>query len=181
VTASIGLRPDGSARSHVQVTVTNQAPPYNLPVPDPKVGYTTKYLGTFIGVFLPRRASLESTQVDSQPADLRTHRPTVTSVLNRKYVQTPFMLNYGESGTFDVNYHAQRAAEVLDSHTMVYRLDIDPQDLVNAELFHLTVTWPDGYRPTGSLPTGWKATKNGARFDGAITTQVAWEIPLTKG
>ena len=91
------------------------------------------------------------------------------------------MLNYGQSGTLDVIYQMDHAAEVVDSHTMIYRLDVDPQDLVSAEVFHIRVTWPAGYRPSGALPTGWKATKNGATFDNEITTRVAWEIPLTKG
>jgi hypothetical protein len=64
---------------------------------------------------------------------------------------------------------------------MIYRLDIDPQDLVNAPIYHIKVTWPDAYQPSGSLPADWKATSNGARFNGEITTRVAWEIPLTKG
>ena len=91
------------------------------------------------------------------------------------------MLNSGESGTLDVTYRMQHAADVVDSHTMIYRLDGDPQDLVSAQVFHLRVSWPTGYRPTGPLPSGWKATKNGATFDNEITTRVAWEIPLTKG
>jgi hypothetical protein len=180
VTSTVQLQPNGSARAHLQVTVSNQAPAYDLPVPDPKVGYTTKYLGTLLGVFLPRRATLESSSVDNQPADLRTHRPTVATVVNRKYVETPFMLNSGESGTLDVTYRMQHAADVVDSHTMIYRLDGDPQDLVSAQVFHIRVSWPTGYRPTGALPSGWKATKNGATFDNEITTRVAWEIPLTK-
>ncbi len=32
------LHADGSAAVHLNVDVSNQAPPYTLPVPDPKVG-----------------------------------------------------------------------------------------------------------------------------------------------
>jgi hypothetical protein len=63
---------------------------------------------------------------------------------------------------------------------MVYRLDVDPQDTVVPETLHLTVTWPDGFRPTRTLPAGWRATRHGATFDGPITEMQAWRIPLTR-
>jgi hypothetical protein len=181
VTSTVRLRPDGSATAHLHVTVSNQAPPYDQPVPDPGVGYTTRYLGTRVALFLPRRSTVESTSLNGTPTDLPVHFPNVPTVKNRKFVQAPFLLNYGESKTFDVSYRMDHAAEQVDPQTLVYRLDIDPQDLVSAQLFHLSVTWPDGYRLDGDLPSSWKATSHGATFDGEVTTQVAWEIPLTKG
>jgi len=181
VTSTVRLRPNGSAHANLHVTISNQAPPYDLPVPDPGAGYATRYLGTRVALFLPRKATLESAELNGTPADLPVHFPNVPSVRNRKFVQAPFLLNSGESKTFDVSYRMDHAAELLDSRTMVYRLDIDPQDLVSPQAFHIRVAWPDGYQPSGALPTGWKETKNGGSFDGAITTKVAWEIPLEKG
>ena len=63
---------------------------------------------------------------------------------------------------------------------MVYRLDIDPQATVQPQVFHISVTWPAGYHTDQALPTGWKATAHGARFDGTVTTIEAWEIPLSR-
>jgi hypothetical protein len=63
---------------------------------------------------------------------------------------------------------------------MTYHLDIDPQPTVVAQMFHVDVMWPSGFSPTGPLPTGWKATRQGARFDGPVTQTTAWEIPLSK-
>jgi type II secretory pathway pseudopilin PulG len=181
VTSTVQLQPDGSAQVNLHVAVTNRAPPYELPIPDPKVGYTTRYLGTRIGVFLPRRSTLESTRLDDTPTELTVHLPRVRTVRNRKYVEASFLLNSGDSSTIDLSYRMAHAAKVLDQQTMTYRLDVDPQDLVSAQLFHISVAWPDGYRSSGALPAGWKATKKGGAFDGPITTRMAWEIPLTKG
>jgi hypothetical protein len=180
VTSTVRLQRDGGARVDLHVTVSNQAPAYDLPVPDPKVGYTTRYLGAFLGVFLPRRATIESTSVDGKPTDLVAHRPKVATVLNRKYVQAPLLLDSGQSGTLDVAYRTPHAAEAIDSNRMVYRLDVDPQDTVVPETLHLTVIWPDGFRPTRTLPAGWRATRHGATFDGPITEMQAWRIPLTR-
>jgi len=179
VTSTVRLRPDGTGLANLHVVTTNQAPPYALPGEDPRAGYPTRYLGTRVALFLPRKATVTSAHIDGKPADLPVHFPNVATVKNRKFVQDGFMLNSGQSSTFDVTYRILHAAQVLDSSTMVYRLDIDPQDLVSPPVYHLRVIWPDGYQPTGTLPAGWKATKNGASFDGAVTTKVAWEIPLS--
>ena len=181
VTSTVKLHADGSATADLGVTITNAAPPYDLPVPDPKFGYTTKYLQTLVALFLPRQAEEVSTSVNGRPADLAVHFPNVTTVKNRKFVQQPFMLNAGQSGTLGATYQIAHAAEVLGSGTMTYRLDIDPQDTVQPQTFHINVIWPDGYSPSTALPTGWKATSKGARFDGPVTTIEAWEIPLSRG
>ena len=36
-------------------------------MPDPKIGYTTHYLGSMIGVFLPRFAKLGDVSADGAP------------------------------------------------------------------------------------------------------------------
>jgi hypothetical protein len=180
VTSTVRLRPDGSARADLKVTVTNGAPAYDLPVPDPGRGYTTRYLGARIALFLPRKSNVESTRVDGKSVDLPVHFPNVRTVKNRKFVQQPFLLDSGKSMTIEADYTYLHAAEVHDSRTMTYRLDIDPQDLVAPQVFHVAVIWPEGFAPTRPLPTGWKATTSGARFDGPVTTRVAWAIPLAK-
>jgi outer membrane murein-binding lipoprotein Lpp len=181
VTEDVQVRPNGSATAHLHVQVTNRAPAYSLPGKDPRFGYNTGYLGTLVALFLPRRSTVESTRVDGRPADLAVHFPKVTTVLNRKYVDTSFLLDHGQSATFDATYRIRRAAQVLGSRSMTYHLDIDPQDLVDPQVFHITVTWPDGYHAAGALPPGWKATRNGAWFDGPVSTRTSWAVPLVRG
>jgi hypothetical protein len=81
----------------------------------------------------------------------------------------------------DVAYTAARGAEITRSGSMVYTLTADPQDLVTPETLHVNVTWPSGYRTTGPLPEGWRATAHGATYTGTMSLQTTWEIPLSKG
>jgi hypothetical protein len=108
------------------------------------------------------------------------HLPDVVGVRNRKYVEGQMLLNAGQTQTLDVSYQAAQAAQ-LSGSTMTYYLDIDPQDLVTAEIVHVTVTWPEGYRLGGALPTGWKPTSTGATYTGSAASIASWAIPLTKG
>ena len=181
VTSTVRLQADGSARTDVHVKVTNGAPAYTLPTRDPERGYTTRFLGTQVAVFLPRHSPVDATRANGKPVDLKVHVPRVHGVTNRNYVQKSFLLNAGRSATLDVSYHTEHAAEVLDSSTMTYRLDVDPQATVQPQVFHLRVIWPAGFSPTDGLPDGWRATDDGATYDGPITTVQSWEIPLAKG
>jgi len=181
VSSTVQLKPDGSAQVHLAVTVTNASPPYTAAEPDPGFGYFTRLLRTRIGVFMPRNATYESTVVDGKSMHSTLHRPKVAHVRNRKYVEGTLSLQRGRSGTVDVDYRAPRAAEVLDQHSMVYRLSVDPQDLVVPESLHVRVTWPAGYHPSGPLPSGWRQTATGATYAGSVAVQQTWEIPLTQG
>jgi len=181
LSSTVRLKPDGSAQVQLQVTVSNQAPAYDLAGPDPRTGYDTRYLWTRLGVFLPRHASFESAALAGKPYRPVVHRTAVRSVLNRKYVEGQMLLDHGQTQTMDVRYSLPRAAEVDASGTMTYRLDVDPQDLVTPEALHVRVLWPDGYRPDGTLPTGWKATEGGATYDGTVADAASWEIPLSLG
>ena len=180
VASTVHLQPSGQAQVHLHVSVTNAAPPYTLPVPDPKFGYTTRYLETRIGVFMPRHAALHSASLNGKPWHPTVHLPYVVGVRNRKYVEGQMMLNAGQTQTLDVSYEADRAAQ-LSGSTMTYYLDVDPQDLVVPETVHVTVVWPQGYRLAGALPTGWKATSTGATYAGGVASITSWAIPLTKG
>jgi hypothetical protein len=181
VASTVHLKSDGSADVRLHITVTNTAPPYTLPEPDPHIGYTTHYLTTRIGVFMPRRPTYQSMEVDGRPFAAKVHLPKVAHVRNRRYVEGQLGLDYGQSGTIDVRYRVQQAAEVVDARSMIYTLTAEPQDLVTPQVLHVNVTWPDGYRPTDALPTGWKATANGATYSGSVADQTTWQIPLVKG
>jgi type II secretory pathway component PulM len=181
LTSTVHLRPDGSAQVDLQVEVTNGAPPYTLPTPDPKTGYSTRYLGTLVGVFMPRHSTLGAVRINGRPAHVKVHVPKVATVRDRKYVQGQMMLNYQQTNTMDVTYRADQGAQVLDSSHMVYSLTADPQGLVTPEVLHVTVIWPEGYHPTGPLPEGWRTTATGATYTGTLAEVSSWQIPLAKG
>jgi hypothetical protein len=180
VTSTVQLKADGSAEVHLHVDVQNASPPYTGTLPDPGNGYFTRVLGTLIGVFMPRHATYQSAKLDGHPLDAAVHRPTVAGVKNRKYVEGAMSLGRGQTGTMDVDYRASGAAEVDSSGSLVYRLSVDPQDLVVPETLHVRVTWPSAFHPSGPLPSGWKATAGGATYTGTVAVQGTWEIPLTK-
>ncbi|WP_151082015.1 DUF4012 domain-containing protein [Nocardioides cynanchi] len=180
ITSHVKLNADGSAKVHLQVVVDNQAPPYDLPVPDPKFGYTTRYLQTVLGVFLPNKSRSTGVSLDGQPAQPRFRFPSVAGVHNRHYFHTTMMLNSGQSSTLDMSYTVPRAAEVGTDGLLTYGLAVDPQDTVVPETLKVIATWPAGYRPT-SLPTGWKDLGNGtAELDTAVATKLDYAIPLAR-
>jgi hypothetical protein len=181
VDSTVHLGADGTANVHLHITIGNLAAPYALPVPDPKVGYTTKYLFTRIGVFMPRHATLGDVSIDGRPVHPTLHLPRVADVRNRKYIEGQLLLDAGQTGTMDVSYQARTAADVLSPTSMTYYLDVDPQDLVVPETLHVRVIWPAGFHPSGDLPAGWKQTARGATYTGAVADRGSWEIPLTKG
>jgi hypothetical protein len=181
LTSHVAVRADGSARVHLQVRVTNAAPAYTGTVPDPTVGYDTRYLRAFLGIFLPNRASLGPVTVDGRPQSPVLHHPGAAGVHNRPYFQTSMMLNAGQSSTTDASYRVPRAAEVTGESTMTYRLDVDPQPTVVPENLTVRVTWPAGWSPAGPLPAGWKATATGVSYDGPVTEVLSFAFPLRRG
>ena len=181
VESTVHLKADGSADVHLHITVGNQAPPYTLPVPDPEFGYTTRYLSTRIGVFMPHRATLGAVRINGSRFAALLHLPRVANVHNRRYVEGQMMLDAGQTQTMDVSYRAKTAADVLGPTRMTYSLDVDPQDLVVPETVEVHVIWPPGFHPSGPLPAGWKATATGATYTGTVANRGSWQIPLTKG
>lgn len=179
ITSQVDLRADGSAKDRLQVKLTNAAPPWSQPTPDPKTGYTTSWLGTLYGIFLPRHSQLGPVVADGASVTPTLHVPKVLHVKNRKYFLHKALLDSGQSSTVSASYVVPHAALVNPDGTMTYRLDVDPQDLVVPEVLHVTVRFPAGWSAT-SLPPGWKATSGGATFDGPVTTALSFEIPLSK-
>jgi hypothetical protein len=179
VSSVVRLRPDGSAQVELGVRVTNASPPYAGIPPDPGRGYLTRVLGTRVGVFMPRHATYESTAVDGKAAHPTLHRTKVHTVRNRKYVEETLTLQRGQTGMVEVDYQAPKAAEVVSPHSLVYRLDVDPQDLVDPEVLHVRVVWPSGYRPSDALPAGWSPTATGAAYSGTVDVRRSWAIALT--
>ena len=182
VSSFVRLHADGSASVHLKVTVANDAPPYALPVPDPATGYTTRYLGTALGVFLPHHTVLEGVYVNGIPYHPVVRLPRVPGVYDRRFFATPMMLDYGQSSTVNVRYKVPNAAQLTSATAMTYQLDVDPQDLVVPETLKVSLTWPSGWTPTSALPAGWLAAgTNGASYQTSVGTKLAFEIPLANG
>ena len=181
VDSTVHLKADGSAQVHLHVTVSNEAPPYTGPAPDPKTGYTTRYLVTRLGIFMPRNATFGDAEVNGKPYGAKLHLPRGAHIRNRKYVEGTMLLNAGQTNTMDVTYGLKDAAEVGSPSSMTYLLDVDPQDLVVPEALHVTVIWPAGFHPVDALPAGWKATATGATYTGIVADRGSWAIPLAKG
>ncbi len=179
IASQVVLHADGSARVHLEVDVSNGAPPYTLPVPDPKTGYTTHYLGSRIGVFLPRFVKLGDVSTDGAPYAPNVRRPKVPGVLNRKFFTYSVLLAPGRTATVAADYTVPFAADVTSDNTMTYSLDVDPQDLVTPETLKVSVAFPTGWSAV-SLPTGWRATAKGATWHGPVATKLHLEIPLKK-
>ena len=177
--STVQLHSDGSAAVHLKVDVTNAAPAYTLPTPDPKVGYDTRYLDTLIGVFLPRFVQLGTVSADGVPFKPFVRHPNTAGVLNRKFFAHHVLLNAGESTRLDADYTVPSASVKNPDGTMTYTLDVDPQDLVHPESLEVSVTFPKGWS-SSSLPNGWQATAGGARWKGQVETTMHVEIPLEK-
>jgi hypothetical protein len=160
--------------------VTNGAPPYTLPVPDPKTGYTTRWLETLLGVFLPRKAEPGPVTIDGRPVATHPHHSHAAYILNRTFFSEPMMLDAGQSSTLKVSYTVPRAAEVTSDAAMTYHLDIDPQPTVVPGDVKVDVTWPKGWSSTGTLPDGWKATATGASYQHPVTDVLSFGFPLAR-
>ena len=163
----------------LDVGVSNLSPPYTLPVPDPQSGYSTRYLGALLGVFLPHSATMGPVTADGAPYSPTMHRTRVHHVVNRKYFVYSTLLARNATAKLQAHYTVPAAAEVTSDHTMTYRLDVDPQDLVDPEVLAVSVTFPPGWS-ANSLPEGWTATADGARWRGPVATGLRFEIPLQK-
>jgi hypothetical protein len=181
VGSKVTVNDDGSARVHLTVTVTNGAPAYTLPTPDPKDGYTTRWLGALLGVFLPKRAVLGPVTMNGQPVLRHLHHPHAAHVVNRRFMSQPMMLNSGESSTLRVSYTVPKAAAVTGDDAMTYYLDIDPQPTVVPETADVEVTWPDGWSLAGPLPDGWEATATGAAYHHPVSQVLSFGFPLARG
>lgn len=185
VATHVTLHPDGSASDRLSVIVGNPAPPYAQPTPDPRSGYNTRWLGTSLSAFLPVDARLGSMQADGRPlphAALDRPSTAIAGVVDRPVLHHTWLLAPHGSGRLTATYAVPHAAAV-DPVTggLTYRVDLDPQDLVQPQSNTVTLAIPDGYR-FGPLPVGWGLSDahTAVLTVPQLTTSGSWRVPIVK-
>jgi hypothetical protein len=181
----VALHPDGSADESLGIVVDNPAPPYVQQPPDPRSGYDTRWLGTFVGVFFPPHTRLEAVAVDGKTrpnAALEQTSTSIKGVLDRPVLRTAWLLAPQKSARLNVDYVVPHAATVDRADgDLTYRVALDPQDLVQAQSNAVTLTIPAGYR-FGHLPAGWSLTDSHTAllFVPQLTESSSWRVPVLK-
>ncbi|WP_151084288.1 DUF4012 domain-containing protein [Nocardioides cynanchi] len=185
VDMQVGLRPDGSAAETLNVLVQNPAPPYTLPTPDPQTGYDTRWLGTLIGVFLPYGAQLEDALGNSSPMvheSLEQSTTRLPGVRNRPVLRHGWLLAPQQGVQLTVRYTVPHAATVdRASGDLMYRVALDPQDLVQPQTNAISLTIPSGYT-FGTLPSGWtlRSPQLAVLVVPQLTESSSWKVPVVK-
>jgi hypothetical protein len=183
--SKVSLHPDGSADESLGIVVQNPAPPYTQQAPDPKSGYDTRWLGTWVGIFLPPQAELGEVTADGKPvkgAALMRTSTTLSGVRNRPMLRHAWTLGPQQSGQLVVDYTVPHAASVDPANgDMTYQLDVDPQDLVQAQSNATTLTIPSGYH-FGPLPDEWSLTDahTAVLWVPRLTESTSWRVPVIK-
>ncbi len=179
LTSDVRLRPDGSAKVRLTITVHNDSPPYaNQEFGDPQRGSSrTRWNGMTLGVFLPLDVDVTSATVADQPVGT-----DVFDYFGRPYKLLRMTLPPTETRTAVLEYVVPAAADALDDGTLTYHLDATPQGMVIPEAVSVTVHWPEGY-DVGELPDGWTRTGPGVATydDPGLVTQPSFSITGSAG
>ncbi|MGI8524188.1 MAG: DUF4012 domain-containing protein [Nocardioides sp.] len=160
VESDVKLAADGSADVRLKVTINNVSPPYEGPLPDPRSGYFTRWLGTALSVFLPSKSTLVSATDDGEAVSLDQHPYDARGVYPRSYLEHVMLVPPQGTKVVELHYKVSDAA-TLDGQHLDYHLALDPQGIVVPQPTSVRVTLPSGYR-WSELPTGWHATGSDA-------------------
>lgn len=175
VSADVVLEADGSAHVTQQVEVFNDAPPPATNVLPSFANYVRRDNQMLLTSFLPLGAEVTAWAIDGTTVDkpVRTFR-------DRPFVAAQLVLLPGQTQTMTIEYDVPQAA-VVDGDGLVYRLDADPQGMVDPEALEVTVHWPDGFAAE-ALPTGWKQMQGAASFSTPDFDEISrWEISASRG
>jgi hypothetical protein len=145
------------------------------PAKDPRWGYYTRWAGNAIAVFLPRGAEVQGqATVRGVP-----FKPIVRSVLDRPYFYRKVLIEPGGQAVVSVTYRVPNAATV-DGDTLTYRLDLDPQSLVQPQSVDVTLHLPDGYG-VAAPPAGWtQIDAQTLRLQMALDDSPRFEVEASK-
>lgn len=175
VTSDVHLRADGSARVRLDIELYNDSPPPAEDVFMSFRNYVRRDNDTSLAAFLPTGAHVRSVELDGVGKDVDTE-----DFYGRPFVRVRFTAEAQETRHLVVEYDVDHAA-VRRAGSLLYRLDVDPQGMVDPEALDVTVHWPEGHTAE-SLPDGWTATEDGARCaTGDLTTSSRWEIEVAPG
>lgn len=169
----VRLDADGTAHNRLAVKVFNDSPTYPFPVPDPQIGYFTRYLVTSVAAFLPPDITVSGQQTTGEPWEVEED-----AYYDHSYARTRLSLDPQATGTASLDYRVPGAATEAEDGSLVYRLAVDPQGTVVPQSMRVQVQLPRGYE-AGSLPEGWVATGRTVTFETqAFETTEEWEIRL---
>lgn len=174
VTSDVRLAPDGSARVTLRIEILNDAPPPAEDVLPSFANYVRRDNDMALAAFLPSEVRLTGASVDGVPFE-----PEVEDFYGRPFVRTRLQFDAGESHTLVLGYVVPNAAEMAGDR-LTYRLDLDPQAMVDPQAVEVTVHWPEGYA-TPEVPDGWTADDGGAHFETEdLTTSPRWELHASR-
>lgn len=177
-TSDVTLRPDGSAKVRLTISVSNDAPPYNQTFADPRGGTNvTRWNGMTLGVFLPRDVRIDAATVAGKKVGTDTG-----DYLGRPFKLLRLTLPPNQTREAVLEYVVPAAADVRDDASLVYRLDLTPQGMVVPEAVTVNVHWPDGYQ-VADLPEGWAQTGAGTTsyVDPGLVTQPSFSLTGAPG
>lgn len=174
ISQEVTLLEDGGARERLIIEIHNDSPPPADGVDPRYSAYVRRDNDMSLAAFLPWGVRNLSVQIDGIP---------VATVRKRWFRGRPFVTNKlrfapQETRTVTLSYKVPRAATVRPN-ALVYRLDVDPQGLVDPESFSVSVRWPDHFRPK-KLPPGWTTDGRSAVFHTEdLSFSPRWQIGLT--
>ena len=184
VDVQASLNPDGSADEALSVVVENPSPPYVQQPPDPRTGYSTRWLGTIMSIFFPPDTTLHAVLADGEPLEHESLEDTsmaIKGVLDRPVLRHSLLVPPDGSGKLVVTYAVPHAAKVAPDGDMTYQVALDPQDLVRPQSNTINLTIPPGYR-FGPLPAGWSLTSSHTALllVRQLTESSSWRVPILK-
>jgi Protein of unknown function (DUF4012) len=184
VSTTVTLAADGSADEVLAVLVKNPSPPYLEQPPDPRSGYGTRWLGAYLGIFFPPGTQLGSVTAGGKllpRAALEQNSTSVKGVLDRPVLRRSLLLGPHRSRKLTVSYSVPHAASVQSDGDLTYRIDMDPQDLVQPQSNTVALRIPSGYH-FGKLPAGWVLTDShtATLVVPQLTVSSSWTVPVVK-
>ncbi len=150
---TVQLNGDGSATVHRTVSITNATPPYHGPLPDPTIGYLTRWVGLKVLNLMPPGAVLTASPTVPAQATVKQG----VDQAGRTYAEAFVTIPPGGSTALSWDYTLPHAARA-DGNGLRFLDYVEPQPLLNPTTLQLTVVPPPGWTFTGinGLAKAWK-------------------------
>jgi hypothetical protein len=163
----VTLDPDGTGHSSTKVSVDNTTPPGEPPyVVGPDKPYAINV--AMLGLYVPKRTTAITVTPDTPPAfkgvlpkGLRYHTDSYRRVLVKVVEAWP-----GHPGEATFGYRTPDLVEDTPQGKL-YRLVVQHQPMSHPVHLHVTLTLPEGSRPT-SMGPGWTVDGNVATFSAEV-------------